>query len=283
MNACSICHELGRNAQAVFAGETTAVLPQLMRAGGSPGGARPKVLVGIKGDEILSGADDLPEGFEHWIIKFSARDDARDAGPVEYAYAAMARKAGIDIPETHLFRTARNESYFGVRRFDRRPANHRLHVHTFGNLIHANFRIPSTDYADLLKIACWPSLAVMWMCCARSRRMVFNVAAHNRDDHAKNFAFIMNPLGEWTLSPAYDMTHSPGPGGEHMMTVGGEGATPGREHILKLAGQCEVSLKEASIILDEVNTSLMEWKKFADEAGCTRKRTNMIGSTFTIL
>ena len=215
-------HEIGKNAQQIYSGQAVEVLPQLMRAGGSPGGARPKILVGLKGDQILTGEDDLPDGFEHWMVKFAAKADVRDAGPMEQAYARMAHAAGIDMPPTRLFKVGRNTCYFGVRRFDRGPSNSRLHVHTFGNLIHANFRIPSTDYADLMKVT---SALTRNHQDVRQvfRRMVFNIAAHNRDDHAKNFAFIMNPRGEWSLSPAYDLGFAPGPGGEHTMTVLGEG------------------------------------------------------------
>ena len=78
------------------------------------------------------------------------------------------------------------------------------------------------------------------------RRMVFNVAAHNRDDHAKNFAFTMSEAGEWALSPAYDIGFAPGPGGEHTMTILGEGRAPAREHVLKLAKQFDIKLKDAT-------------------------------------
>src|SRR5438046_5773395 len=101
-------HEVGKNAQQIYSGESVEVLPALMRAGGSPGGARPKVLVGIKGKEMIAGDVDLPEGFEHWIVKFCAKVDIRDAGPMEYAYALMARAAGIDMPETRLFKGGKN-------------------------------------------------------------------------------------------------------------------------------------------------------------------------------
>ena len=114
-------HEVGKNAQQIYSGEAVEVLPELMRAGGSPGGARPKVLIGLKGKQIISGENDLPDGFEHWIVKFAAKVDVRDAGPMEYAYAEMARTAGIDMPETTLFKAGKTQSYFGVRRFDRGP------------------------------------------------------------------------------------------------------------------------------------------------------------------
>jgi serine/threonine-protein kinase HipA len=275
-------NELGRNAQEVLSGDTAAVLPALMRAGGTPGGARPKVLVGFDGKRIISGEGDLPAGFDHWMVKFPAGADARDAGPVEFAYAAMARAAGIHVPETRLFRVAKGKSYFGVRRFDRGPGNRRLHVHTFGNLIQTNFRIPSTDYAQLLKVTL--ALTRNRADVAQAfRQMAFNIAAHNRDDHAKNFAFIMNPLGEWALSPAYDLVHSTGPGGEHTMTVVGEGRAPTREDAMNVAQQSEIHHREAIEILDQINAAMAAWPKFASEAGCTLKRSRAIGASFTTL
>jgi serine/threonine-protein kinase HipA len=270
-------HEVGKNAEQVYSGEAVEVLPELIRAGGSPGGARPKVLIGVHGSKIISGEDDLPDGFEHWIVKFSIRVDARDAGPMEFAYASMARAAGIDMPQTRLFRGGKNRTYFGVRRFDRGPGNRRVHVHTFGNLMHANFRIPSTDYADLMKVT--GALTRNHEDILRAfRRMVFNIAAHNRDDHAKNFAFVMNEAGEWSLSPAYDLGFAAGPGGEHTMSILGEGRAPTREHVLKLAKQFDIKPKSAISIIDEVNAAMAKWSRFASEAGCTKKATRAIVS-----
>jgi len=265
-------HEIGKNAEQIYAGEAVEVLPQLMRAGGSPGGARPKVLVGFRGDDVISGEEDLPDGYEHWIVKFSAKADVRDPGPMEFAYAQMARAAGIDVPETRLFPVARNRRYFGVRRFDRAAGNRRVHVHTFGNLIHANFRIPSTDYADLLNVT--SALTRNHQDVLRVfRLMAFNVAAHNRDDHAKNFAFVMNEAGEWSLAPAYDLGLAPGPGGEHSMTVLGEGRSPTRQHVLKLAEQSGIRSKVSAAIVEQVNDAVSRWRQFAGDAGCTRSTT----------
>lgn len=279
-------YEMGRNAEDVFAGKAAVVLPQLMRAGGSPAGARPKVLVGVKGEQIVSGERDLPAGFEHWIVKFAAKADARDAGPIEYAYSMMARAAGIDMPPTRLFEVKHGRGvrrYFGVRRFDRAPLseggadNRRLHVHTFANLVHVNFRIPSSDYADIFKVT--RALTRNQNDVLRLfRLMVFNIAAHNRDDHAKNFAFMLDDrTGEWTLAPAYDLTFSTGPGGEHTTTVLGEGRRPMREHCLKLAEDNGIRPREATSVLEEVNAAVRRWRTVADEAGCARKVAVPIG------
>jgi serine/threonine-protein kinase HipA len=261
-------HNLARQSQQVLAGTAKDALPQLLRAGGSPGGARPKVLVGYNAaaDVIVSGEDDLPDGFEHWIVKFPATSDPSDVGAIEYAYSLMASAAGIDMPPTRLFETPAGKRFFGVRRFDRQ-GNRRFHIHTFGNLIHADFRIPSADYADLLKAT--SLLTRNHQDVLRAfRRMVFNVMAYNRDDHVKNFAFLLDDAtGDWSLSPAYDLLYAPGPGGEHSMTLAGEGRAPGRPHIRQLAGQADIAGRDADRIIEEVQAAVAEWKRNATRAG----------------
>lgn len=273
-------HDLARQSQEILAGSAADVLPQLLRAGGSPGGARPKVLVGLNSatDEIISGEDDLPEGFEHWIVKFAARGDTPDAGAIEYAYSLMAVAAGIDMPPTQLFETSQGDRFFGVKRFDRN-GNRRYHVHTFGNLIQSNFRIPSADYADLLKATSLLTRNHQDVLHA-FRRMVFNVLAHNRDDHVKNFAFILNDTtGDWTLSPAYDLLHTLGPGGEHTMTLAGEGRNPGGSHILHLAQQADVSQRDAKRIIDEVQSAIAHWPNHAVQADVSQTSIDQIAKS----
>jgi serine/threonine-protein kinase HipA len=258
-------HELAEASREVLEGSADEVLPQLVRAGGSPGGARPKVLVGLRGGSLISGEEELPPGYVHWMVKFSAREDPPDAGAVELAYSRMARDAGIAVPRTRLFETSRGDRFFGVERFDRQGGR-RFHVHTFGNLIHADFRIPSCDYRQLLEVTriltrddrdvaeCY-------------RRMAFNVAAHNRDDHVKNFAFRLTDEGGWELAPAYDLLFTPGPGGEHTMTVAGEGRAPGRRHLLSLAEPAGIPRPRAEAIVEEVAAAVERWPRHARDAG----------------
>ena len=256
---------MARASRAVLQGREKEVLPQLLRAGGSPAGARPKVLVGVRGDELVSGEDDLPPGYGAWIVKFRSGQDDADAGPSELAYALMAKEAGLTVPPARLFATARGERFFGAERFDR-LGNHRFHVHTFGNLIHADFRIPSCDYGQLLEVTrvLTRNHRDVLEC---YRRMVFNVLAHNRDDHVKNFAFRMTDGGEWELAPAYDLVFAPGPGGEHTMTVAGEGRAPARSHLLHLTPAAEISRREAEAILEEVASAVSGWRRHARAAG----------------
>ena len=271
-------HEMARASQQVLAGAAGDVLPQLLRAGGSPGGARPKVLVGVRGDELVSGEDHLPADYVPWIVKFHAREDSSDAGAVELAYSLMARDAGIVMPPTRLFTTTPGERFFGVERFDRQ-GDRRHHVHTFGNLIHADFRVPSCDYRQLLEatriltrnhhdvLQCY-------------RRMVFNVLAHNRDDHVKNFAFRLI-AGRWELAPAYDLVFAAGPGGEHTMTVAGEGRSPARRHLLELAEPVGVSVGDAELILDEVAEAVERWPDHACAAEVGGESTRTIQAALT--
>jgi serine/threonine-protein kinase HipA len=267
-------HEMARASQKVLQGTAGEVLPLLLRAGGSPGGARPKVLIGVLGEAILSGENDLPPGYTHWIVKLSSRQDAPDAGPAELAYSLMARDAGIAMPPARLFETKQGERFFGVERFDRR-GNHRYHVHTFGNLIHANFRIPSCDYRQLLEVTriLTRNHRDVLEC---YRRMVFNVLTHNRDDHVKNFAFRLSDEGAWELAPAYDLVFSPGPGGEHTMTVAGEGRAPARSHLLQLAEPAGIASREAESMLDGVAAAASRWRSHARQAGVGAKTTKEI-------
>ncbi|MFH2008061.1 MAG: HipA domain-containing protein, partial [bacterium] len=169
-----------------------------------------------------------------------------------------------------------------VRALDR-AGRRRTHVHTFGNLIHADFRIPSSDYGDLLKVT-----SVLTRnhtdVVAAFRHMVFNVATHNRDDHVKNFAFLLDDVtGEWSLSPAYDLTFASGPGGEHCMTVAGEGRHPGRRHILQLARQHGIASKAATIVIDEVRATVDAWPRFAEQATVHPDAAAQIATTLPTL
>ncbi len=269
-------HKLAGDAYRVLEGTATEILPQLRIAGGSPGGARPKVLIGLKDDSMISGADTLPEGYTGWIVKFPSNQDDVDDGRVEYAYSNMAKAAGLHMPATRLFTTSEDEAFFGVERFDRQE-NRRLHVQTFGNLIHSNFRIPGCDYEQLMKITRVLTKNQTDVNAA-FRLMVFNILAHNRDDHVKNFSFMLTARNEWRLTPAYDLTFTQGPGGEHTMTVAGEGRAPGRAHILRIAEGAGISEKLAVEIIDEVASALSEWERFAEEAGVSKKTVMRISS-----
>lgn len=267
-------HNLAMQSLDILSGKTDKILPQLINAGGSPGGTRPKVLVGVSGNQMISGENDLPEGFEHWIVKFPSDSDFPDVGPLEYAYSSMARDAEIKMPSTHLFNTLEGDRFFGIKRFDRK-GDLRFHVHTFGNLIHSNFRIPSQDYDHLFKVVINLTRNHQDLLAA-FKQMVFNIFTNNRDDHVKNFSFIMNHRGEWALSPAYDLVYSPGPGGEHSMTILGEGKTPTKAHVYQLAKKHGVKKKLIDTIIEQVSNAANRFKTHAQTAGVSESTINEI-------
>ena len=260
---------LAREAQAVLLGEAGVVLPELLQAGGSPGGARPKVLVGVCGDDLVTGPEPYPDGYEPWLVKFFAKGDAPDTGAVEAAYARMAQAAGIVFPEHRLFEV-REGRFFGVKRFDR-AGRRRVHLHSLGNLTGVDFRVPCLDYQEIHKVV---RLLTGNQADVRRvyRLMLFNVLAHNRDDHAKNFAFLYEPEMGWRLAPGYDLTFADGPGGEHTTTVCGEGRSPGREQFRRVAEGAGIGVAEAVRIEQEVREAVSRWPSFARACG-VRKAT----------
>ncbi|HEY0171572.1 MAG TPA: type II toxin-antitoxin system HipA family toxin, partial [Pyrinomonadaceae bacterium] len=267
--------ELARQAERVLEGSAEDILPALRIAGGSPGGARPKVLVGVNEDgHLISGASDLPEGYRHFIVKFPAGEDVPDIGAVEAAYALMAREAGIDVPTTRLFETGDGGRYFGAERFDR-PGTLRLHMHTLSGLFHASHRIPSMEYEGLLKATM--ALTKDYRQVEEAfRRMAFNVFAHNRDDHVKNFSYLMDRSGEWRFAPAYDIVFSQGPRGEHTMAVAGEAARPTELDMLRVAEDCDVDLRRAREIMREVRDVVNQWPRFALDTGVSSETVSRI-------
>jgi serine/threonine-protein kinase HipA len=266
----SLCEQSGQ----IIEGHSTDVLPLLMRTGGSPGGARPKVLIGVNKDTIISGEDDLPENYEHWIVKFNSKNDFQDSGRVEYAYSLMARNAGIIMPETRLFKADSGDHFFGVKRFDRKE-NKRFHVHTFGNLIHSNFRIPDCNYGTFLKVVL--DLTKNHQELIKGfRQMVFNIMANNRDDHVKNFAFMMDANQEWVLTPAYDLMYAKGPGGEHSMDLSGEGLSPGGQAVIRLGRKSGLSTNEVNHSIERVMAAVKKWPEHAQISGVTDKTMNYI-------
>jgi serine/threonine-protein kinase HipA len=264
-------------ADRIVRGSPEDVLPGLRLAGGSPGGARPKVLVGFNEatGEMVSGTASLPGGFQHYLVKFWAQEDDEEMGVVEAAYARMAGSAGITLPGTRLFETEDGKRYFGAERFDRRGGR-RVHAHTLGGLLHASHRIPSVEYDAYLKVTLELTKDHRQLREA-FRRMVFNVMAHVRDDHAKNFSFLMNPQGEWSLAPAYDLVFSHGISGWHTMAVAGEALDPGKEELLSVGESCGVERKVALEIMDQVLAAVVRWSDYAVELGVSEEKADEIG------
>ena len=248
----------------VMQGNAGDVLTELLALGGSPGGARPKVLVGWReaDDHLVHGAASVPADHRALMVKFGAPEDPEDIGPIELAYAEMARAAGLRTSPSRLLASATGAGYFAVDRFDR-PAGAggpRLHTHTLAGLLHADHRLPSLDYDALLRAA-WHITRDHGEVEVAFRYMVFNVLACNRDDHGRQFSFLMAARGDWRIAPAYDLTYSEGPGGEHSTSVAGEGRNPRIEHMLALAKTA--AIRRPQVVIDEVSAAVADWRRHA--------------------
>ena len=198
--------------------------------GGSPGGARPKIFTRHENKE--------------WLVKFRAKHDPQNIGALEYEYSLLAKKCGIEMPETRLF----EDKYFGVERFDR-IKDEKLHVVSVAGLIGADYRLPSIDYYHIFQIctALTHNIAELWKV---YRLMVFNFLISNKDDHAKNFAFIYRD-GEWRLAPAYDLLPSDGINGFHTTSIN-DSIRPTKNDIIDLAVKNGLNKKEAELIFERM-------------------------------
>jgi len=259
---------LEREARAVVAGSVDKVLAHLVAADGTAGGAYPKVVVAVndrRPGEVLYGGGEYPEGYTPWLVKFDLGKD-NTTGPTEHAYAAMARAAGIAMPETRLFsvpdRAGTKRRHFGVKRFDRDGAE-RLHVHSFAGVAHKD--PDKCDYRDLLLVA-KALTRDMTQVAEGVRRMIFNVAASNRDDHGKNHAFVYRQ-GAWAFSPAFDLIFvSPTVQSMRGMGIGGEWRTPTMDRIASVAQDAGLEPKAIRSIAEQVAAAVQRWPQFAAEA-----------------
>lgn len=240
---------LAHQVQDVVHDRDAAALVTLAKLGGSPQGARPKAMVNIDPQRGVVSTQPLAGG-EPWLVKFQAGNEHPEVCAVETLYAQLAEVCGIEMPQTRLFELGPRLSAFGIKRFDRHDGM-RVPILTAAGAADLNFRLPSTDYAGLLRLtrAITRSQAEVDKA---FRRAVFNVVFHNRDDHSKNFSYRLDRQRAWKLAPGYDLTFSWGPGGEHHMDVYGEGREIGRAHLLRLAEEQDVPTAEATAAMDAI-------------------------------
>ena len=150
--------------------------------------------------------------------------------------------------------------FFMTRRFDRTAEGGRLHMASAAGLLHADFRIPGEDYALLFRLADaltrdYDTKKELF------RRAVLNVLGHNRDDHLRNFSFLMDAQGKWRISPFYDFTWAPGPNGWQTLSVAGEGRNPGVDDLMRLAAQVGMDGKTAKEIVAQVQEACKELRR----------------------
>lgn len=227
---------LAQECSKILESQNSDNLDELFQLGGSSGGARPKILTSIDNED--------------WIIKFPSSIDPKNIGEKEYQYSLCAKDCGINMTETKLLPSEICSGYFGIKRFDRKNGK-KVHMVSASGLLETSHRLPNLDYNLLMKLTLeltrnYEDIEQLF------RLMCFNVFAHNRDDHSKNFSFMYdNNKKEWHLSPAYDLTYSSSFNGEHATTINGEGKNPNLDDVLAVAKNIGLNEKSAkNIALD---------------------------------
>lgn len=227
---------LAQECSKILESQNSDNLDELFCLGGSSGGARPKILTSINNGD--------------WIIKFPSSIDPKNIGEKEYQYSLCAKDCGINMTETKLFPSEICSGYFGIKRFDRKD-DKKVHMVSVSGLLETSHRLPNLDYNLLMKLTLeltrnYEDIEQLF------RLMCFNVFAHNRDDHSKNFSYLYDDnKKEWHLSPAYDLTYSSSFNGEHATTINGEGKNPNLDDILAVAKNIGLNEKSAkNIALD---------------------------------
>ncbi len=235
--------KLSNSCLEILKSESETNLDYLFKHGCSSGGARPKVTIDYDGSE--------------WLIKFPSHMDNRDIGFIEYEYNECAKKCKIAVAEHKLFKSDICKGYFGSKRFDKSEdkKQKRYLVLTATAMLEADFRAPCLDYNDLLRLIRILSFDNKSEIENMFRLMCFNVFAHNRDDHAKNFSFIYDEEKDiWTMTPAYDLTYSTTYFGEHTTSVNGNGANPQLEDILETAKKNGIKKEKAKAVAEDIKS-----------------------------
>ena len=252
---------LAQDAKKILLDKSNNGLDELLKLNGSSGGARPKIVALVSNDKktILSPSKDFPDNFSHWLIKFSNTQDDKNLGVQEYVYSLIAKDAGIEMPETYLFPSQISSGYFGVKRFDR-VGNQKVHTHTACGLLNADFRVSSMDYTNLLKLTLVLTKDIKEVE-KMVRLMIFNVKAGNKDDHTKNFSYLIDRNNNWKLAPAYDLTPSFGINGEQTTMVNGKGKDITNDDFITVASEFDIDKQKVCEMIEAVDNSLSNYEK----------------------
>ena len=259
-------------------GDGNIYLEDLYRVGTSAGGKRAKAIIAINKDgDIRSGQAELPADYTHYILKF--KDDKEfPFSEVEFAYYNMACAAGITMMPSRLI-NIEGKHHFLTERFDRRGGE-KMHVLTL-----AAMEPDANSYDDLFSV-CRRLRIPEKQQIELYRRLVFNVLGCNVDDHSKNFSFVMDKAGVWSLAPAYDMLFTVDLDGpkymnRHSMSVGIKTDAITKDDLLLFAKENDIS--SAHQIIEEVSHGLSRWDEFAREAEVPEKWIRRISDALKII
>ena len=269
--------------------EREEALQTILRVGTSAGGARAKALIvwNASTGEVRSGQLEAPPGFSHWLLKFDGvsgnkdreLEDPQGYGLIELAYSRMARAAGITMTDCRLLEE-NGRQHFMTRRFDRDDAGNKLHMQSLGALAHFDYNEPGSYSYEQAFLVMRQLQLPMQALEEQYRRMVFNLIARNQDDHVKNIAFLMDRDGQWSLSPAFDITWSFNPAGDwtatHQMSVNGKRDQFTRADLLAVGRSAQLKRGRAEAIAEEVIAAVRDWPLYAAEANVREESCSQI-------
>jgi len=250
-----------------------AAIAEILRLGTSAGGQRAKSIIAYnkKTGEVRSGQVDAPKGFDYYLIKLDGVSattgihPTENFGRLEYSFAKLVKACGIHMTECLLIEE-NGRAHFMTKRFDR-AGGEKIHMQTLCGIAHYDYRIlRGYSYEQAFNVMRGLRLSYQ-EAQEMFRRVVFNVIARNQDDHTKNISFLMDKMGKWHLSPAYDMGYAYNPKGTwtttHQMSVNGKFDNISRNDLLELA--LRNNIRNASHIIDEVREACAGWGKIAKE------------------
>lgn len=263
---------------------SSTVVKDIISVGTSAGGARAKAVIAYNKENgnILSGQLRAPQGYDHWLLKFdgvNSENDPEGFGKIEYAYYKMAIASQIEMSECQLFKVS-NHAHFMTKRFDR-IGNSKLHLQTLCGLAHYDYNQPNQySYEDAFNIM--RQLRLPYSAAEQLyRRMVFNVIMLNRDDHTKNFSFLMDESGQWKLAPAYDLTFSYRPDSpwvsKHQLSINGKRDKIERIDLSAIASA--MNIKKPNDIIDEIIDVRSNWRHYAKECDVPEMQIQQIENT----
>ncbi|MGE0091149.1 MAG: type II toxin-antitoxin system HipA family toxin [Bacteroidales bacterium] len=263
----------------VLSHDNSILWQDLVKISSSPGGKRPKAIVAINEitDEVVSGQGIIPEGFQHYVLKYDD-NSAYPYAKMEYIYYQMAIDAGINMMPSKIA-TYGGVTHFLTQRFDRNQ-NDKIHTQTL-----AAMSPTSNSYEDIFAVIRRLNLPYDDSK-QQYLRMVFNVIARNVDDHSKNFAFCMKRNGNWQLSPAYDVTYSvdlnaPAYSNRHSLTVNGKNENITRKDLEAIGLNNDI--QDYKTLINTVANAVANFKSYAEDLDIDQKLIDAIKADFASL
>lgn len=261
--------EASRNFENDETGLTEKWLNQLIKPGSSLGGARPKATVMDTKDQL-------------WIAKFPSKNDENDTGAWEMVAHDLAALCGLNVPEAKLEKFSPLGSTFLIKRFDRMGSK-RVHFASAMTLLGKTDGASAADGSSYLDIAAFiksygaqpkKDLGELW------KRIVFNMAVTNTDDHLRNHAFILTDKG-WILSPLYDVNPVPY-GDELSLNVDEEDNSISIDLAVQTAVRFGISESDAEAQAEEILKIVRDnWEKTAAGYGLTRRQIEEMRPAFS--